>query len=322
MLAFVLLLGSVVSLQASINFLAVGDWGGDDTSPYYTEAQVSSVKGMDKIATTLQAEFILALGDNFYHSGVVNEYDTRFQTTFENVYTPESLQKNWYVVAGNHDHYGNVTGEIAYTPYSNRWVFPSSYYAKSFESSDDGVTIDIIFIDTVELASKTLKQRHEEGYFDPLPLLDKAVATTQWQWIENQLASSKADFLLVAGHYPVYSICEHGPTATLVTNLLPLLKQYNAHYVNGHDHCMEHIVEVDSNVNHFLSGMGVECCYKASNKLKIPTNSLQWYIAADNKGKNTAGFSSFEVSKSGMTVKYYNQDGTLLYTAPAVPPRN
>lgn len=39
---------------------------GDDTSPYYTEAQASSVKGMDKIATTLQAEFILALGDNFY----------------------------------------------------------------------------------------------------------------------------------------------------------------------------------------------------------------------------------------------------------------
>ncbi len=196
---------------------------GDDTSPYYTKAQASSVKGMDKIATSLQAEFILALGDNFYHSGVVNEYDTRFQTTFENVYTPESLQKNWYVVAGNHDHYGNVTGEIAYTPYSNRWVFPSSYYAKSFESPDDGVTIDIIFIDTgkllpfihrsvhpligddvpVELASKTLKQHHEEGYFDPLPLLDKTVATTQWQWIENQLASSKADFLLVAGHYPV-----------------------------------------------------------------------------------------------------------------------
>lgn len=57
----------------------------------------------------------------------------------------------------------------------------------------------------MELASKTLKQRHEEGYFDPLPLLDKAVATTQWQWIENQLASSKADFVLVAGHYPVSS---------------------------------------------------------------------------------------------------------------------
>lgn len=57
----------------------------------------------------------------------------------------------------------------------------------------------------MELASKTLKQRHEEGYFDPLPLLEKSVASTQWQWIENQLASSKADFVLVAGHYPVSS---------------------------------------------------------------------------------------------------------------------
>lgn len=82
---------------------------------------------------------------------------------------------------------------------------------------------------------------------------------------------------------------------------------------------MEHIVEVGSNVNHFLSGMGVECCYKASNKLKIPTNSLQWYIAADNKGKNTAGFSSFELSKSGMTVKYYNQVRFSLFTSDSPP---
>ena len=119
----------------------------------------------------------------------------------------------------------------------------------------------------------------------------------------------------------MYSACSHGPTPTLIKHLLPLLEQHNAHYVNGHDHCMEHIKEENSKVNHFLSGMGMECCYRAIMKKLIPENSLQWYIADDNKGNIISGFSSFEVTKTGMIAKYYDQDGTLLYTAPAVPPR-
>eukprot|EP01035_Chromulina_nebulosa_P023117 gene23117-29954_t len=88
--------------DSSINFLAVGDWGGQQTSPYYTSGQKDSVAGMDKIATSVNAEFIVALGDNFYNSGVTKESDPRFEQTFETVYTPSSLQKNWYLIAGNH----------------------------------------------------------------------------------------------------------------------------------------------------------------------------------------------------------------------------
>lgn len=32
--------------------------------------------------------------------------------SYENVYTAPSLQVPWYVVAGNRDYYGNVTGEV------------------------------------------------------------------------------------------------------------------------------------------------------------------------------------------------------------------
>ena len=41
----------------------------------------------------------------------------------------------------------------------------------------------------------------------------------------------------------VYSVCEHGPTSTLITNLKPLLEKYEAHMISGHDHCQEHIQE-------------------------------------------------------------------------------
>jgi hypothetical protein len=44
--------------------------------------------------------------------------------------------------------------------------------------------------------------------------------------IENTLAASTADFLIVGGHYPVWSVCEHGPTTVLVNQLKPLLEKY------------------------------------------------------------------------------------------------
>ena len=38
----------------------------------------------------------------------------------------------------------------------------------------------------------------------------QAKADAQMQWIEQTLANSTADYLVVAGHYPIYSVCEHG----------------------------------------------------------------------------------------------------------------
>ena len=45
-------------------------------------------------------------------------------------------------------------------------------------------------------------------------------ADEQWDWIESTLEKSTAEFVIVAGHYPVYSICSHGPTSELVDELI------------------------------------------------------------------------------------------------------
>jgi hypothetical protein len=57
---------------------------------------------MDIVARNIDSKFVLALGDNFYSSGVTSELDSRFKTSFDQVYTPASLQTDWYVIAGNH----------------------------------------------------------------------------------------------------------------------------------------------------------------------------------------------------------------------------
>ena len=75
---------------------------GVDTPPYYTKGQLTSAAGMSKVASAINSQFVLALGDNFYDDGVTEEADPRFQETFEDVYTQDSLQNNWYAIAGNH----------------------------------------------------------------------------------------------------------------------------------------------------------------------------------------------------------------------------
>jgi tartrate-resistant acid phosphatase type 5 len=185
--------------------------------------------GMNTIAAQLNAQFVVAAGDNVYAHGAVDEFDVRFKESFENVYGGAALQKPWYAVFGNHDYKGNTTAQLEYVKHSTRWQFPSPFYKNSF-TAEDGATMDLIMIDTsmfynllfilfysysyfclslfsfhssVDLASMTDKEVDEEGYFDPLPLLGKEQAADQWSWIESELKSSTADYILVVGHYPV-----------------------------------------------------------------------------------------------------------------------
>jgi hypothetical protein len=76
------------------------------------------------------------------------------------------------------------------------------------------------------------------------PHTDKVLALDQWTWIEQTLGNSTADYLWVTGHYPVWSVCSHGPTYELVVLLKPLLEKYGVTgYASGHDHCLEYLDE-------------------------------------------------------------------------------
>ena len=67
----------------------------------------------------------------FFHSCSVDGA-IRFKKTYEDVYNQAELEKiPWYVIAGNHDHYGNVSAEIEYSTNpqnaNGRWKFPNWY---------------------------------------------------------------------------------------------------------------------------------------------------------------------------------------------------
>ena len=69
--------------DGQLNFVVIGDWGGQPTYPYTTDAEKEVAAQMGKTAATIGSHFTVALGDNFYDTGVTDVDDPRFQETFE-----------------------------------------------------------------------------------------------------------------------------------------------------------------------------------------------------------------------------------------------
>ena len=290
----------VHSSQSEVNFLVLADWGGMPVWPYVSPFQYAVAEQMGKTASKHDAEFVLALGDNFYEHGVKNVEDPRFKETYENVYHKSSLQVPWFVVGGNHDHYGNISAQVAYSKISPRWKFPDFYHSHKFKIPNTDRELAVILVDTVVLCGNT--DDHTPGSNLPGPDSVSA-AEDQWQWIEDQLeAFSSADYIIVAGHYPVWSVAEHGPTALLVSRLRPLLEKYNVTaYFCGHDHNLQHIKQDNSSVEYFVIGSAdiVQPSRKHANA--FPSS---WLKFMDDDIASLGGFARLTASKDNLVLTF------------------
>lgn len=293
----------------SLRFLALADWGGQPNHPYTTHIQIAVAEQMAATADREHAHFVLSLGDNIYLEGIKKPRDSRLQKTYEDVYYHDSLHIPWYVIAGNHDYYHRVKAQVVYSMYSKRWTFPNLYY-KITKSVPGGKTLDILMLDTVILCGQVylLNGQPVVGY-----VTDKNSAEREWKWLEDNLKDSKADYLLVGGHYPVYSIGMNGPTECLVQRLEPLL--YENHvtaYLAGHDHNLQHIQtnKGDQNMNYFITGSGAYVNDEQTHINSVPENSLKFFFGNFHK---LGGFSFIDVSAVAMTFKFIDSNGRVLY---------
>ncbi|XP_038627074.1 tartrate-resistant acid phosphatase type 5 [Tachyglossus aculeatus] len=292
---------------STLRFVALGDWGGVPNAPFYTAREMATAKELGRTVETLGADFILSLGDNFYFHGVQDINDKRFQETFEEVFTAPSLRNvPWYVLAGNHDHLGNVSAQIAYSKVSKRWNFPSSHYRLRFRVPNTNVSVALFMIDTVTLCGNSddfLSQQPEK----PSNL---ELARSQLSWLKKQLTNAKEDYLLVAGHYPVWSVAEHGPTHCLVRHLQPLLAKYKVTaYLCGHDHNLQYLKDKDD-VGYVLSGAGNFMDPSKKHQHKVPDGYLRFHYGVQ---ESLGGFAYVEISPKEMTVTYIEATGKSLF---------
>lgn len=264
------------------------------------------------------SQFTVALGDNFYYDGVTDVHDPRFKETFEDVFTAQSLQNRWYVIAGNHDHYGNVTAQVAYTDISKRWYMPSLYYTETIPIPGTQDSVQFVYIDTIVLAGLSDPVKRHIQPKGPASIKE---ADDELAWIENTLSQSKAKWLFVLGHYPVWSIGEHGPTDVLVKSLEPLLEKYKVNaYFCGHDHSMQHLKPVDSSVDYFVIGAGHLTDHSTAHKDSVPHGSLRYWYAPEDMLSTHGAFATVTVSDH-VNVTYIDYKGQYMYSAVNTNPR-
>jgi tartrate-resistant acid phosphatase type 5 len=215
-----------------LEVIAIGDAGRGNTG------QMNTALAMNNYAENIPIDFVLYLGDNSYSSGFSSVYDEKWKTRFEDIYDYPALDVPFYTLLGNHDYVGNVDAQLEYSSmFDTKFTLPAKYYSFKHVLTD---SIEILFImlDTIIL----LKGGSE--------------AETELNWFVNELSSSKADWKIVAGHYPLYSNGSHGNKEALIEIIEPVLLDYNADlYIAGHDHNLE-LLKNDTGPYYIVSGSG------------------------------------------------------------------
>lgn len=175
-----------------------------------------------------------------------------------------------------------------------------------------------LFIDTVLMCGNT---GHDFVHTEPIFESSEAelASDSYFAGLERELqgisTDEEVDYLFVAGHFPVWSIAEHGPTKCLVDRLRPLLHKYNVSaYLSGHDHNLQHIQDtyLDTKVDYILSGAANFIDSSTAHINKVPKNSLKFHYG-DASGVVNGGFCLFKACEKNLTVTYYESNGLELY---------
>jgi acid phosphatase len=215
----------------SVSFYAIGDTG------FGGEILRANAASMERAAESRPVGFALLLGDNFYMEGVETTGDRRWKEIFEDGFPGKALRVPFYAVLGNHDHRGSIDAQIEYTRKSARWKMPARWYTFAVPMKD-GLEVQFFALDT---------QPIHHGWME---------GDDEAEWLESELAKSKARWRIVFGHHPFLSHGSHGSTPELRKRIAPLLERGKVDLVlAGHDHDLQ-VIRSKAGWVQIVSGAG------------------------------------------------------------------
>lgn len=206
---------------------------------------------------------------------------------------------------------------------------PSFSYTIDVLNGVEQTLIHIIMIDTIVLCGNVP--------FPPLgyPGTEPGDAGAKaWLDFESELAKAAATsvpYILVVGHYPVWSVAKHGPNKCLVQSLQPLLHKYNVSlYLSGHDHNQQFFTEPNSKnkVSYALTGCAMDLDVNTPNLNR--NNASLLFHWPDSNSKTVAsdgGMLVAQADSTGLILSFYsttfdNQLGGEALYVTVIAPRN
>ncbi|CAN1312664.1 Purple acid phosphatase 8 [Linum perenne] len=280
----------------SLAVMVVGDWG---RKGEYNQSEVAYQMG--KIAEQVKLDFVISTGDNFYDDGLKGVDDPAFYQSFSHIYDAPSLHKPWYNVLGNHDYRGNVEAQLSTTLQEKdpRWICHRSFIVET-------KLAEFFFVDTTPFSDKYFDEPEDHVYDWSGILPDRATYLSNvLRDLDSELRSSNARWKIVVGHHTIKSAGHHGNTVELEAQLLPILEANGVDlYVNGHDHCLEHISSSRTKLQFLTSGAGSKSWRGDVNSWD--PDEMKFYYDGQ-------GFMTLKVSPDEVGVAYYNINGDVLH---------
>ncbi|XP_027339900.1 purple acid phosphatase 3-like [Abrus precatorius] len=280
--------------DGSLSFVVIGDWG---RKGGFNQSKVATQMG--KVAAKLKVDFVISTGDNFYDDGLTGIDDPAFEASFSKIYTAKSLQKQWYNVLGNHDYRGDVEAQLnpVLQKIDNRWICQRSYIV-------DTEIAEFFFVDTTPFVDKYFLEPKDHKYDWRGVLPREKYLSKLLKDLEIALKGSTANWKIVVAHHPIRSIGHHGDTQELKKQLLPILEANNVDmYINGHDHCLEHISSTSSQIQYLTSGGGSKAW---KGDIQDNRDGAKFYYDGQ-------GFMSVELVKTNAKAVYYDIFGKMLH---------
>lgn len=273
------------------NFYIANDLG---RNGYYDQKPIAELMGV--MGEEIGPEFVVATGDIHHFEGVRSVNDPLWMTNYELIYSHPELMIDWFPVLGNHEYRGNTQAVLDYTNVSRRWTMPDRYYTKAF--SDKGTTLRIVWVDTAPMMDK---YRNETATYPDAcgQDMDKQLA-----WIDSVLTAAKEDWIIVAGHHPIYAETpkDESERRDMQARLDPVLRKHKVDmYVCGHIHNFQHIRVPGSAIDYVVNSAG-----SLARKVK-PIEGTQFCSPEP-------GFSVCTADKKELNLRMIDKKGNILHT--------
>lgn len=270
-------------------------WASDlDRGGCYDQKVIANLMG--EMAGKIKPECIISTGDTHHGNGVKSVTDDDWQEHLTEMYNHRNLAKlDWWAVAGNHEYRGNSQALVDYSKVNPHWRMPSKYYTTVFKKG--GATIRFVMLDTTPLIEK---YRMDKRYPDAA-LQDHEA---QLEWLDKVLSEATEDWVIVAGHHPVYADTKKSKSERegMKSAINGILRKHKvAMYICGHIHSFQHIRRKGYEIDYLVNS-------SASWARDVKRIKDMKYCSDE------AGFSVITASEKRLSVHFIDKNGNILHT--------